>query len=166
MIVVIFRITLDFVRFNITGQSIYETMIAREAAQFKENYTVKAYIVENDGGSTIYVYIRSALTNRYRRYIRFENEGNAILNGGVITVIGARNDFTFNNGSHYYVTMSDDTFWFQESTGNYTLHIRMIRRHHFSFSLFSITISFLLSMTMFIYKMFDWKTKGDSELMS
>ncbi|MCL2404837.1 MAG: hypothetical protein FWC92_04735 [Defluviitaleaceae bacterium] len=149
------HLIVDLMRFNITLQRIYDGMITNGATQFNEYYTVKAYVVEHDNSSTIYVYIKSAITNRYRRYIRFENEGNLHLNGGVISVIGASNFVTHRRGSHYYVTMRDDTFWFQESLGDYTLQINMIRRHGFSFRLVYRTVFFVSIMTVNVYRLFN-----------
>jgi len=136
--------------FNITEQSINELAITKEATQFKSNHTVKAYVTEHDGGSTIYIYIKSTLTNRFRRFLRFENEGNATLNGSSFAVVGARTLFTFTMGPHYIVAINDGTFWLQEPTGDYTLRIYMVRRHYFSFRLlFNVIFSLTYKMAGF-----------------
>jgi len=125
--------------------------MAKEAEQYNENYTVIAYVIENDNGSTIYVYIQSALTNRYRRYLRFDNVGNELLNGGVLTVIGANNFFTQSTGSVYGITLRDNTFWQQEPLGEYILQIQLLRQYSFSFWLFSGTIAFVLCVGKVVY---------------
>ena len=157
LIIVVIFVAIDLVRFNITQQSLYDAIVTKGAAQYKESYSVIAYVIENDNDSTIYIYIQSTLTNRYRLHTRFVNVYDAPSNrrGITLTVIGAYNFFTLSRGSVYDITLWDDTFWHQEPLGDYTLRILMLRQYGFDFWLFFWIMSLFVSMIALMNNLFD-----------
>jgi len=125
-------------------------MVSKEAVQLEEVGTVKAYVVASENGSTVYVYIKSAITNQYRQYARLDFKSDTVSQ-----VRGAANLLTFSEGSLYFLTMRDSALPFRPPTGEYVLNIDVLRERSFSFRILLNITLIVLNITHIAYRLFD-----------
>lgn len=97
-IVVVFLILIlyNFFRYPLSNQDIYEKMSSKNIVNHKKEQGVGVFVVGSDNSFTSYIFVESALINRYRLYLQHEHNSTFVT-----AVPGKRNYFALEAGEEY-----------------------------------------------------------------